>query len=134
VLRTIHSDETLSRRSVFRDSVFLFDRWHRADGTKYKGKPITTPNNKPVAEPNVERKSRTARSELNSDDFAALNDVAGEDSKATIFDSEKELFRELLHALRTIRYGSIVLTVHEGQLVEINKSIRIRKSRPNQKE
>jgi hypothetical protein len=48
-------------------------------------------------------------------------------------EGEKELFRELIQALRTIRYGSIVLTVHDGQVVEINKSIRIRKSRAGTK-
>lgn len=95
---------------------------------------MTTSNNKQIADSDVERKSRATRGDFGADDFAALNDVTGEDSKAAIFESEKELFRELVHALRTIRYGSIVLTVHEGQLVEINKSIRIRKSRPNQKE
>ena len=93
-----------------------------------------TTNSKPFAGADVERKSHPTRSEVSADDFAALGDAIGEDSKAAIFESEKELFRELVHALRTIRYGSIVLTVHEGQLVEINKSIRIRKSRPNPKE
>jgi hypothetical protein len=99
-----------------------------------KGKPMTTTNNKTFADSDPDRKLRPTRSELSADDFAALVDATGEDSKAAIFESEKELFRELVDALRTIRYGSIVLTVHEGQLVEINKSIRIRKSRPNQKE
>ena len=78
--------------------------------------------------------ARDRRSELGADDLAALSDAISDDPKAAIFENEKELFRELVHALRTIRYGSIVLTVHEGQLVEINKSVRIRKSRPNQKE
>jgi hypothetical protein len=49
-------------------------------------------------------------------------------------ESEKELFREVVQALRTIRYGSIMLTVHDGQLVEISKSVRIRKSRSTAKE
>jgi hypothetical protein len=48
-------------------------------------------------------------------------------------DGERELVHEVISALREIRYGSIVLTVHEGQVVEINKSIRIRKSRGNRK-
>jgi hypothetical protein len=48
-------------------------------------------------------------------------------------DGERELIHEVIRALRQIRYGSIVLTVHEGQVVEINKSIRIRKSRPGTK-
>jgi hypothetical protein len=41
-------------------------------------------------------------------------------------DVEQELFTEIVHALRSIRYGSIVLTVHEGRLVEIQKTERIR--------
>jgi hypothetical protein len=49
-------------------------------------------------------------------------------------ENERELFREVVQALRTIRYGSIVLTVHDGQLVEINKSVRIRKNRKDTKE
>ena len=46
-----------------------------------------------------------------------------------LLDSEKALLHELVQALRTIQFGSILLTVHEGHLVEINKSVRIRKSR-----
>lgn len=71
---------------------------------------------------------------LDAHDFALLNELDGGGSKVALLESEKELLRELVYALRTIRYGSIALTVHEGQLVEINKSIRIRKSRTNQKD
>ena len=42
---------------------------------------------------------------------------------------EKELLREVMQGLRAIRYGSIVLTVHEGRIVEIEKTVRIRKNR-----
>ena len=42
--------------------------------------------------------------------------------------SENELLREVELALRTIRYGSVVLTVHDGRLVEVNKTERIRNS------
>ena len=41
---------------------------------------------------------------------------------------EKELLREVLRALRVIRYGTVVLTVHDGHVVEIQKTERIRKS------
>ncbi len=41
---------------------------------------------------------------------------------------ERELMRELLYALRTIRYGSIVLTLHEGRIVELHKTERIRRN------
>jgi len=40
---------------------------------------------------------------------------------------ERQLLKEALLALRTIRYGSVVLTVHEGRLVEISKTERIRR-------
>jgi hypothetical protein len=42
--------------------------------------------------------------------------------------SERELLNEVLRALRGLRYGSIVLTVHEGRLVEIQKTERIRRN------
>ena len=39
-----------------------------------------------------------------------------------------EAEREVALALRTIRYGSVVLTVHDGRIVELNKTERIRKN------
>jgi hypothetical protein len=42
--------------------------------------------------------------------------------------TERELLREVALALRGIRYGSVVLTVHDGRIVELNKTERIRKS------
>jgi hypothetical protein len=42
--------------------------------------------------------------------------------------SERELLRELLSAIRRIRYGSVVMTIHDGFIVELNKTERIRKS------
>ncbi len=60
---------------------------------------------------------------------AAIQDLGKELSA-----SERELLRELLHALRTIRYGSVVLTVHDGRVVEIHKTERIRRSTPSQKD
>jgi len=42
--------------------------------------------------------------------------------------SEAELLHEVALALRTIRYGSVVLTVHDGRIVELNKTERIRKT------
>jgi hypothetical protein len=41
---------------------------------------------------------------------------------------EAELLHEVTLALRTIRYGSVVLTVHDGRIVELNKTERIRKN------
>jgi hypothetical protein len=39
---------------------------------------------------------------------------------------ERALLCEIVRALRTIRYGSVVLTMHDGRLVEIHKTERIR--------
>jgi len=41
---------------------------------------------------------------------------------------ERELLREVLAAVRAIRYGSVVLTIHDGRIVELNKTERIRKT------
>jgi len=40
---------------------------------------------------------------------------------------EQELLHELLLAARTIRYGSVSLTFHDGRIVEIHKTERIRR-------
>ncbi len=50
------------------------------------------------------------------------------DLERDLSSSERELVRELLAAIRTIRYGSVVVTIHDGRLVEVNKTERIRKS------
>jgi hypothetical protein len=38
----------------------------------------------------------------------------------------QSLFREITDALKTIRYGSIVLTVHDGEVVELTQTVRRR--------
>jgi hypothetical protein len=40
--------------------------------------------------------------------------------------SERELLQEVLRAVRLIRYGSVLLTMHDGRVVEIQKTERIR--------
>ena len=39
---------------------------------------------------------------------------------------DERILRELIHTLRAIRYGSVVLTVHNGQVMEIQKTEKIR--------
>lgn len=39
---------------------------------------------------------------------------------------ELEVLRALVRTLRSLRYGSVILTVHEGRLVEIQKTEKIR--------
>jgi hypothetical protein len=43
-------------------------------------------------------------------------------------ESERDLLKELAAAIRGIRYGSVVLTIHEGRLVEVSKTERIRRN------
>ena len=52
---------------------------------------------------------------------------AGQPTPAALT-SEEDLLREAILALRAMRYGSVLLTVHEGQLVEITKTVRLRRS------
>jgi hypothetical protein len=42
-------------------------------------------------------------------------------------EGERDLVHELVRALRSIRFGSIALTVHDGRLVEIHKTEKIRR-------
>lgn len=42
------------------------------------------------------------------------------------------LFREITEALRSTRYGSIVLTVHEGEVVEVVQTVRRRRRAPRE--
>ena len=54
--------------------------------------------------------------------------------EAALTESGPEIIRELIHGLKTIRYGSIVLTLHDGRLVEINKTVKIRPRGPSEKQ
>ena len=66
----------------------------------------------------VERREATA--DANGSDL--------EDFPEAIWAGEQELLREFVRALRTIRYGSVVLTLHDGRIVEIQKTERIRRN------
>jgi hypothetical protein len=46
-----------------------------------------------------------------------------------LLSNEVELLTEVIAALRSMKYGSVVMTVHDGRLVEIETSVRIRKNR-----
>jgi hypothetical protein len=54
--------------------------------------------------------------------------------EAALSESGPEIIRELIHGLKTIRYGSIALTLHDGRLVEINKTVKIRPRGPSEKQ
>jgi len=46
--------------------------------------------------------------------------------------NEQELLQEILRSLRLIRYGSVVITLHDGHVVEIQRTERIRKGASKQ--
>jgi hypothetical protein len=77
-----------------------------------------------------QKKERTDFDEL----LSGLHESTGAALEAPLQSGEKELRRELVQSLRTIRYGSIVLVMHEGRLVEVSKTVRIRRSRMAQNE
>jgi len=41
---------------------------------------------------------------------------------------DSELLEEIVQAIRSITFGSIVLTIHDGQVVEVTKTERVRKN------
>ena len=63
---------------------------------------------------------------------APMGRVANPASLESLSREEHELLQELVNALRTIRFGSVALTVHEGRLVEIHKTEKIRRKAPAQ--
>ena len=52
--------------------------------------------------------------------------AAKQDWQRELSASERELLCEV--ALQSLRYGSIVITVHDGRIADMNKTERIRKS------
>lgn len=40
--------------------------------------------------------------------------------------NERELLQQVLAALRSLQYGCVILTVHEGHVVEIQRTEKLR--------
>jgi hypothetical protein len=59
-----------------------------------------------------------------------ISDAAGSASVDSLSGEERELLYEVVRALRSIRFGSVGLTIHEGKLVEIQKIEKIRRRSP----
>ncbi|HXX18687.1 MAG TPA: YezD family protein [Candidatus Acidoferrum sp.] len=57
-----------------------------------------------------------------------MSAVTTQDWQQDLSTTERELLKEVALALRSIRYGSVTLTVHDGRIVELNKTERVRKS------
>jgi hypothetical protein len=78
------------------------------------------------------------RSEKHEQEFdgllSSLNGKTTGELEKALTSNESQILRELAEGIRSIRYGSIVLVVHEGRLVEVTKTVRLRTSRTSQKE
>jgi hypothetical protein len=59
-----------------------------------------------------------------------ISDAAGFAFVENLSGEERELLYEVVRALRSIRFGSVGLTIHEGKLVEIQKIEKIRRRNP----
>ena len=78
----------------------------------------------------VARASRLDRKESSSDNPGShLEATVAEATEAALDSSEQELLREAITSLQAIRYGSIILVKHDGRLVEVTTTVRIRGSR-----
>jgi hypothetical protein len=63
-----------------------------------------------------------------------MRDASATELETALSENGPEIIRELIHGLKTIRYGSIALTLHDGRLVEINKTVKIRPHGPSEKQ
>jgi hypothetical protein len=78
---------------------------------------------------------RREKQEENLDKFlSGLNGKTVKELETALSSNESKIFRELVEGIREIAYGSIVLVVHAGRLVEVTKTVRIRASRSSQEE
>lgn len=53
--------------------------------------------------------------------------LGNENLSRQLTEEEQELLREIIHSLRSMRFGSIVVTVHDGHVVEVGTTVRVRK-------
>ena len=68
-----------------------------------------------------------AKSKVRPDEEEFMSTVTTQDWQQDLSTPERELLREVALALRSIRYGSVTLMVHDGRIVELNKTERVRK-------
>jgi len=66
--------------------------------------------------------------------LSSLNGRTTEDLEKALTSNESQILRDLVEGIRAIRYGSIILVIHDGRLVEVTKTVRLRTSRASQKE
>jgi hypothetical protein len=75
------------------------------------------------------------KQEKEFDEFlSSLNGKTTDDLEKALVSNEGRALREIAEGIRSIRYGSIRLVVHDGRLVEVTKTVRIRTGRTSQKD
>jgi hypothetical protein len=58
--------------------------------------------------------------------FGNQDEVTSEQSQVAQQSGHQNVLLEIAKALKSLRYGTIVLTVHEGEVVELSKTVRLR--------
>jgi hypothetical protein len=61
-----------------------------------------------------------------SQELKRMGAGSAQDWEQKLTQPERELLKEMVLATREIRYGSIVLTIHDGRIVEVSKTERVR--------
>lgn len=67
-----------------------------------------------------------AEKERPSELLAQLKSAVFQISEMGLSGNEQELLSEVILSVNAIRFGTIVLTIHEGHLVEVSKTVRLR--------
>lgn len=57
-----------------------------------------------------------------------MSAIGKEERDVDFSQSERELLKDVAAAVKGIRYGSVVLTIHDGRIVEVSKTERIRRN------
>jgi hypothetical protein len=57
-----------------------------------------------------------------------MSTASAQDWQQTLSATERELLKEVVLATRGIRFGSVVLTIHDGRIVEVSKTERVRQN------
>jgi hypothetical protein len=97
--------------------------------------PVGNANGDKTVQPTNEKATSSERTKGGDGSRAntlGLGNESAEEFETALLPHEKELLRELIQSLRGMRYGSLVLAVHEGRVVEIEKTVKIRRNRSPQ--
>jgi hypothetical protein len=95
------------------------------DGLELQGRTIAGLDTSQVKKPPVKREQDSGPT-VAPERSGPTSNRAEELERGLSLD-ERDLLHEIFRALRVIRYGSVLLAVHDGHVVEIQKTERVRK-------